>query len=172
MTTNKIFFVVTFILYVQRLMCTKPSILWQLMCITNINLPLVQNIFKIYASGVQFNFSHLVEHNDAIGFQNRGSTKIKYFLHRMLILKRHTYVEMLKRHTYVGQVARRKEGEGVARSPYAQLVALYPSPYCIYACENKASIFLDHRTAEVSFALFCFQHALGLFSDGVFKLCD
>ena len=90
----------------------------------------------------------------------------------MLMLKRHTYVEMLKRHTYVGQVARQKEGEGVTRSPYARLVALYPSPYCIHACKNKAGIFLDHRTAEVSFALFCFQHALGLFSDGVFKLCD
>ena len=51
------------------------------MYITYINLLLVQNIFKIYASGISFWPSHHEEHNGAIGIQNGTRiNEIKYFL--------------------------------------------------------------------------------------------
>ena len=45
-------YMATYILYVWQLMCTEHSGLCQLMCITYSNLLPVQNIFKIYASGI------------------------------------------------------------------------------------------------------------------------
>ena len=49
------------------------------------NLLSVQNIFKIYASGILFWPSHHVEHNGAIGIQNGTSmNEIKYVLESFL----------------------------------------------------------------------------------------
>ena len=67
-------------------MCMKTSIF---VAITYSNLLPVENIIKIYASGIYFWPSYHVEHNGAIGIQNRARTKeIKYFFRKLFYTRK------------------------------------------------------------------------------------
>ena len=55
--------------FTLQFMCVTSSFLRQLMCVTYINLLLLQNVIKTYASEIYFYSPRRLEHNGAIGYK-------------------------------------------------------------------------------------------------------